>query len=61
MRIFTQIGELVDNLSLNGQGRIDNEIKWDLTNINSGVYYAEISAESDTKSSKKIIKIAVIK
>ena len=40
------IGELVDNLSMVGQGRIDNEIKWDLTNIDSGVYYAEVSANS---------------
>jgi len=55
-------GDLAAELSGNGIGGVDNEIIWDVTNIQSGVYFARVEAKgSSGQSSFKIIKIAVIK
>jgi hypothetical protein len=62
IRIFDLAGDLAGELSLEAKGGFDNEVAWDITNIQSGVYYANIEAASGTgKSANKIIKIAVIK
>ena len=61
VKIFTQIGELVANLTGPGTPQVDNEITWDLTGINSGVYFAEVSASGNGLHETKVIKIAVIK
>ena len=62
VRIFDLAGELISTLQANAQGGIENEIVWDVTKVQSGIYYANIQAESiNGKSASKIIKIAVIK
>ena len=61
VKIFTQIGELVANMTGPGTPQVDNEITWDLTGINSGVYFAEVSASGNGLHETKVIKIAVIK
>jgi M6 family metalloprotease-like protein len=61
VRIFTQIGELVTELTGPGEPLVDNEITWNLAGINSGVYFAEVSAEGNGVRERKVIKIAVIK
>ena len=61
VRIFTQIGELVTELNGPGEPLVDNEITWNLTGINSGVYFAEVSAAGNGVRENKVIKIAVIK
>ncbi len=61
VKIFTQIGELVANMTGPGTPQVDNEITWNLTGINSGVYFAEVSASGNGLHETKVIKIAVIK
>ncbi|MCP4725547.1 MAG: T9SS type A sorting domain-containing protein, partial [bacterium] len=61
IRIFTQVGDLVAELEGSGIPETDNEVTWDLTDINSGVYLAEVIAKNTEKTSRKVIKIAVIK
>lgn len=38
-----------------------NEIEWDVSNIESGVYFAVVRAEKGSKTDSKIVKIMVIK
>ncbi|MDP3445229.1 MAG: hypothetical protein Q8T08_20405, partial [Ignavibacteria bacterium] len=59
---FDLAGDLAGEISVDAKGGFDNEAAWDVSNIQSGVYYANIEANSSTgKSANKIIKIAVIK
>ena len=60
--IFDLAGDLVAKLSGNGIGGFDNEIIWNVNNIQSGVYFAHLEVTSNSgKTESKIIKIAVIK
>lgn len=62
IKIFDLAGDLVANLSGNAIGGIDNETKWNVADVQSGIYYARIEVKSKTgKSASKLIKIAVIK
>ncbi len=61
IKIFTQVGELVAELEGPGIPETDNEVTWDLTGIESGVYLAEVIAKNSSTTSRKVIKIAVIK
>ena len=62
IRIFDLAGDLAGEISVVAKGGFDNEAAWDVSNIQSGVYCANIEANSSTgKSANKIIKIAVIK
>ncbi|MBL7961653.1 T9SS type A sorting domain-containing protein, partial [bacterium] len=63
IHIFDMAGDLVQTLSGSGITQTDNEVKWNLKKIQSGVYLAKITAKS-TVSSKKVtrtVKIAVTK
>ena len=44
-----------------GQGGLDNEVDWDVSSIQSGVYFAHIGADGTNGSGHAVIKIAVIK
>ena len=60
--IFDLAGDLVAKLSGNGIGGFDNEIVWNVKDIQSGVYFAHLKVTSNSgKTDTKIIKIAVIK
>jgi len=61
IKIVDLAGDLVTTLSATGIGGLDNEIEWDVTNIQSGVYFAHIDAHGATKSGAIVIKIAVVK
>ena len=62
IKIFDLAGDFVAELNDRAIGGFDNEIKWNVNNIQSGVYYARINVKSSSgKSAEKIIKIAVIK
>lgn len=62
IKIFDLAGDLVAELNDQAQGGYDNETKWNVSDIQSGVYFAHIEASSSNgKSASKIIKIAVIK
>lgn len=60
--IFDVAGDLVAKLSGKGSGGFNNEIIWNVTDIQSGVYFAHLKVTSGSgNSDTKIIKIAVVK
>lgn len=62
VKIFDLSGDYVAELSANGTGGIDNEIAWDITSVQSGIYLAHIEATTDSgKKANRVIKIAVVK
>ncbi len=62
INIFDLAGDLVEKLNVNASGGFDNEIEWDVSDVQSGVYFAHLHVEGNSgKSAYKIIKVAVIK
>jgi M6 family metalloprotease-like protein len=61
IKIFDLAGDLVDQFRGPNHAFTDNEVKWDLSAVQSGVYLARVEARSSGKSEARIIKIAVIK
>ena len=62
IKIFDLAGDLVADISTDAAGGMDNETKWNVTDIQSGVYFARVQATGVSgKSQYKLIKIAVIK
>jgi len=62
IKIFDLAGDFVAELNDEAQGGMDNETVWDVTNIQSGVYFARIEANSTSgKTEQAIIKIAIVK
>lgn len=62
IKIFDLAGELVTELNNKATGGMDNETTWNVSNIQSGVYYARLELKGASgATANKIIKIAVIK
>ncbi|MGB3016252.1 MAG: T9SS type A sorting domain-containing protein [Ignavibacteria bacterium] len=61
IKILDLSGELVTTLNGTSISNADNEVKWDVADVQSGIYYGVIEADIDGSSEKKIIKIAVVK
>ncbi|MGE5314825.1 MAG: T9SS type A sorting domain-containing protein [Acidobacteriota bacterium] len=61
VKIFTMAGERVATLHGSGDAHTDNEIDWDVSDVQSGVYLAQIEAESGGEKHSTLIKIAVVK
>jgi hypothetical protein len=62
IKIFDLAGDLVDELNHNAAGGMDNEIKWNVRDIQSGVYLARVEAKGQSgKTETNVIKIAVVK
>ncbi len=62
VKIFDLAGDLVDEFQFNATGGLDNEYAWNVTQIQSGAYFAHLEVKSNSgKTESKIIKIAVIK
>ena len=61
VKIFDIAGDLVTELQGQASGGIDNEVEWDVSNIQSGIYLAHIDAQGSGGSGSAIIKIAVVK
>jgi hypothetical protein len=62
IKIFDLAGDLVSEMNGKASGGLDNEVAWNVDDIQSGVYFARINVEGSAgSSSEKIIKIAVIK
>ena len=62
IKIFDLAGDLVDELTDTAIGNFDNETVWNVSDIQSGVYFAnlEVTGKSGNTDSK-IIKIVIIK
>jgi len=61
IKIFDIAGDLVTELQGQATGGIDNEVEWDVSGIQSGVYLAHIDATGSGGSGSAVIKIAVVK
>jgi WD40 repeat protein len=62
IKIFDLAGDLVNEMEYNASGGTDNEIAWDVSAVQSGVYFARVEVNSKSgKTDSKIIKIAVVK
>ncbi|MCG3119897.1 MAG: hypothetical protein ALAOOOJD_02450 [bacterium] len=59
--IYDTAGDLVEELTGPGLAQADNEIQWNLQNVQSGVYLARVEAKGQSETSVAIIKIAVVK
>jgi hypothetical protein len=58
--IFDLAGDIVDSFKGPGNYGVDQQIKWNVSDIESGVYLCRIEAKSASKSDVRIIKIMVI-
>jgi hypothetical protein len=61
IRIFDLVGDLVAEFPGPGNGGLDNEVEWDVRDVQSGVYFARIEANGGGKSGVAVIKVAVVK
>lgn len=61
IKILDLAGELVTTLTGTNYSKSDNEVKWNVSEVQSGIYYGVIEADIDGSKETKIIKIAVVK
>jgi hypothetical protein len=62
IKIFDLAGDFVGELNDNARGGFDSEVKWNIKDIQSGIYLARVEATGNSGSKGfKIIKIAVVK
>ena len=54
-------GKKITELSGRGTAGMDNEVTWNVSNIQSGVYLARVEARGASKDEVVFIKIAVVK
>ncbi len=59
--ILDAAGDYVTTLRSVGRGGFDNEIRWDVSDVPSGIYFARINVSSQNHFATKLIKIAIIK
>jgi hypothetical protein len=61
IKIVNLAGELVEELQGTNYVGLDNEVPWNITNIQSGIYFAQITATGSGEEMSQIVKIAVVK
>lgn len=61
IKIINLAGELVDELQGTNYAGLDNEVQWNVSNMKSGIYFAQITASAGGEEQSQIIKIAVVK
>jgi len=61
IKIFDLAGDLVTEFAGPGVGGLDNEVVWDVQDIQSGVYVARIEATGAGQSAVAFVKVAVVK
>lgn len=59
--IINMAGELVGEMRGTSYVGVDNEVPWDISAIQSGIYYAHIKASGSSGEQSQIVKIAVVK
>ncbi|MFA6469361.1 MAG: T9SS type A sorting domain-containing protein [Bacteroidota bacterium] len=59
--IVNLAGELVQELKGTSYPGLDNEVEWDISNVRSGIYFAQITASGSGEEASQIVKIAVVK
>ncbi len=61
IKIYDLAGSLVSELPAPGTPLVDHEVRWDLSDVQSGVYLGRIEAKSGGLREVRVIKIAVVK
>ncbi len=61
IKIVNLAGELVEELRGTNYAGLDNEVQWNITNVQSGIYFAQITASGSGEEMSQIVKIAVVK
>ncbi len=61
IKVLDLSGELVTSLTGTVFANADNEVAWDVSKVQSGIYYGVIEAVIDGSKETKVIKIAVVK
>jgi len=61
IKIYDVSGDLVQEIAGTGFPQTDNEVRWNLQSVQSGIYFARIEAEASGERAVRIIKIAVVK
>ncbi len=62
IKIFDLGGDLVKEIEFSAVGGMENEVAWDVRDVQSGAYFASVEVKSVSgKTANKIIKIAVVK
>jgi hypothetical protein len=61
VKILDLSGELVTTLNGTVYPKADNEVTWDVTSVQSGIYYGVIEANINGSTERRIIKIAIVK
>lgn len=59
--IYDSSGDLIDELSGPGVAQAENEVSWNLSSVESGVYLARVEAQGSGETQVTVIKIAVVK
>jgi hypothetical protein len=59
--IFDLAGDLVHRTETAGRGGMDNEVSWDVSGVQSGVYFARVKATGSSSEASTVIKIAVVR
>lgn len=59
--ILDLAGDLVTEFPGPGRGGVDNEVEWNVRDVQSGIYLARIEATGGGKTETAIIKVAVVK
>lgn len=61
VKILDLAGALVAELAGRAVGGMDNELSWDASAVQSGIYMAKVEATAPGRSGEKIIKIAIVR
>jgi len=61
IKIVNLAGELVDEMQGTNDVGLDNEVQWNISKVQSGIYFAQITASGNGEEQSQIIKIAVVK
>ena len=61
IQIFDLAGDLVVEMNGPGLPQTDNEVRWDVSQVQSGVYFGRIEARSASQTAVRFVKIAVVK
>jgi M6 family metalloprotease-like protein len=61
IKIFNLAGEFIDEFDGPGIGQTDNEVVWNIADVDSGVYFCQVKAEGSPGEKAVTIKIAVVK
>jgi hypothetical protein len=60
IQVFTLTGNKVWEQTVDGHGGTDNEVTWNLANVQSGIYYAVLTP-LNRESERVRLKVAVVK